>query len=114
MILSRKIRRFVSILNPEPGPDRRSKRHHGGSPRVDQFASVDEIVVSVREHHESFFRQNARGFEQPLIVREQSLLVADHFEFHPVRQTDLAGQPRRANGFVRGVTSRRVWQDKDF
>ena len=58
--------------------------------------------------------QDAGGFEQPLVVGKQRLLVADHFELDPVRQAHLAAQARGADGLVGGVAGRRIRQKEEL
>jgi hypothetical protein len=41
-------------------------------------------------------------------------LIADHFKFDPVGQTDLASQTRRADGLVGVVAARGVRQQEIF
>src|SRR5467141_1738747 len=102
------------ILHAEAGADGRGQRHDGGGTGVNEFAGGDEVVVGVRENDEAFLTEDARGFDELLGVGKKSLLVADDFKLDPVRKTDFAGQASGSNGFVGGVESRSVRQDKYF
>src|ERR1700694_1018734 len=102
------------ILHAEAGADGRGKGHDGRGAGVNELAGGDEVVVGVRENDEDFLDKDARGFDELLGVGKKSLLVADDFKLDPIRKTDFAAQASGSNGFVGGVASRSVRQDKDF
>src|SRR4029077_16277074 len=79
------------ILNAEAGANRRCQGHDGGGAGIDEFAGGDQIVIRVREDHEAFFYQDARGFKELLRVGEKSLLVADDFQLDPIGEANFAG-----------------------
>ena len=54
--------------------------------------SVDQIVGGVRKDNKALLGQHARGFQQSCIIGEEGFLIADYFEFHPIRQSYLAGE----------------------
>jgi hypothetical protein len=53
------------------------------------------------------------GDQQGFVVRKERPLVANHFEFDPIRQARFLGQVRRPDGIVRRVAGRRVGQEKN-
>ena len=95
------------ILDAQAGADGRGQRHDGCGAGIDQLARSDQVVVGVGQHDEAFLHQHPRGFEQLLGVREERLLVADHFELHPIGEADFAAEARGANRFVGGVAAPR-------
>src|SRR5260370_10941674 len=103
-----------SVLNAEAGTDRRSQRHDGRSTGVDKLPSGDEIIVRVGQDYEVFLDEHAGSLDELLGIREKRLLVANHFELHPVGQPNLTSEPRSANGFISGVAAGSVGQNKDF
>ena len=75
----------VGVLNAEAGPDRRAERHHGRRAGVLELPAGDRIVVRIGQDDEAFPDEDARRFDQGLVVGEERPLVADHLELHPVR-----------------------------
>ena len=100
------------ILNAQTGTDGRGQRHHRRCASVNQLACGDQVVVGVRQDHEAFLHQNARGLDELLRVRKKCLLVANHFKLDPIRKPHFARQPRRADGFFRGVARRGIRQNE--
>ena len=85
-----------------------AEMHDWESPRVDY------VVIGIRQHHEALFDQDPGGFQQSGIIREERLLVADHFQLHPVGQADFAPQHGRTHRIVGGVARRRIRQDENL
>ena len=110
---SRMMRMLFDVLDAEARADRRAERHHRGGARVFELAARDRIVVGVRQHDEAFLDQDARGFDQRLVVGEERALVADDLELHPVGQPRLAAEPRRPDRLVCRVAAGGVRQDED-
>ena len=97
----------VRILDAETRSDRRAERHDRRRARFLELPADDRIVVRVGQHDEAFAHEHARRLEQRDVVGEERALVADDLELHPVREPDLARQPRRADRVVRRVAARR-------
>ena len=71
-------------MHTEAGADGRSKRHHGSSAGVDEFARGDQIVIRIRQNDEAFLHENARCLDELLCIRKKRLLVPNHFKLDPI------------------------------
>ncbi len=100
------------ILDAQAAADRRTHRHNSGRSGVDQAARVHQIVVGIGQHDESFFHQHPRSFEEPGVIGEQRLLIADDFEFHPVRQAHLAAQAGGADRLIGRIAGGGIGQQE--
>ena len=104
----------VRVLDAEAGADRRAERHHRRGAGLLELPADDQVVAGVGQHDEPFLYEHARRFEQRLVVGKQRLLVADHFQLHPVRQPRFAAEPRGADRIVGGVAAGGVRQQENL
>jgi hypothetical protein len=92
--------------------DGRAQRHYRRRARVDEPPRHHQVVVRIRQHHEPLAHQLFSGFQQLRCIRKKRLLIADHFQLHPIRESHFAAQPRRADGLVGVVAAGRIGQQK--
>ena len=101
-----------AVLNAEAGADGGGERHDGGGSGIDEAMGKDDVVGGVGEDGESFFDEDAGGFEGGLDVGVEGGLVADDFDLDPVGEADFAGETGGADGFVGGVTAGGVGEEE--
>ena len=102
------------VLDAQSAADRCAQGHHHRRSGVHQPQRAHRVVARVGQHGEAFLHQHLRRLHRGGHVRVQSLLVADHFDLHPVAQPHFAPQPRRADGVFRRVATGGVGQQKIF
>ena len=102
------------VLNSQSAANRRSQRHDRARARVQQTFGKHHIIGRIRQHRESFLHQHPRRFERRLHIGIERCLIPNHFQLHPIRQSNFAPQPRRADRLIRGVASRSIGQQKIF
>src|SRR5208283_2781401 len=88
------------VLNTHAAADGSTERHYRSGAGVDQALGKDDVVGSVGQDGKAFANQNARGFERSLHVWVERGLIADHFELHPVGESDFAAEARSTDRFV--------------
>src|SRR5512143_1702417 len=93
---------IIGVPDAETGPYRRSERHDRRAAYVHELFRHDRIVARVGQDNEPLLHQHLRSLERGLVVREEGLLVADHFELHELRDPGL----RRKHGCADGVFCR--------
>ena len=104
----------VGIANAQPRADGRGQRHDRGATDLLQLFCGDRIVGDVRQDVETFFDQNLRGIKRRRNIREESLIVADHFELDQFSDAGLARQTASSHRVLGVIATGGIRQDRVF